>query len=154
MQIDDAATILAGADFFEICTEEERRLLAFASERKRHAAGSVLSANGEVPAGAHVLVSGTLSIVPGSGGGRPYVIDTAGSIIGTMALLVARPREVTVTAVTAAETLLVPRHAFMKLANQSPAFARRASERIRRDLVGFVSAVVPAGERIRKPPQG
>ncbi len=35
MQLDDAATILARADFFEVCDAEQRRLLAFASERKR-----------------------------------------------------------------------------------------------------------------------
>ena len=61
MQLDDAATILAHADFFEVCTQDERRLLAFASERKKYRPGSVIYEAGEVPDGAHVLVSGTVS---------------------------------------------------------------------------------------------
>jgi CRP-like cAMP-binding protein len=151
MQIDDAATILAGADFFDICSEEERRLLAFASERKRYPAGAVIVSRGEVPAGAQVLVSGTVAIANGEDGkGRPRLVSQPGTIIATMALVVARPREVTVTAEGLVETLLGPRHAFMKLANQSPEFARRAAERIRQDLVGFVSAVTPVKERFGK----
>ena len=39
MQLDDAATILGRADFFEICDAEQRRLLAFASERKKFRPG-------------------------------------------------------------------------------------------------------------------
>lgn len=151
MQIDDAATILAGADFFEICTEEERRLLAFASERKRYAAGTVISASGEVPPGAQVLVSGAISVTPdGPGTPEPRIVSQPGSVISTMALVVERPRRVTITAVDAVETLLVPRNAFMKLANQSPELARRAAAQIRRDLVGFVSVVAPLKGKIRK----
>jgi CRP-like cAMP-binding protein len=151
MQIDDAATILAGADFFEICTEDERRLLAFASERRRFAAGEVIVESGKIPDGAHILVSGSISIKPdGSGEANPHVVSQAGAVISTMALVVARPREVTIRAVGAVDTLFVPRNAFMKLANQSPQLARKAVIRIRRDLVGFVSAVTPVGKKIKK----
>lgn len=58
MQIDNAAGILAGTDFFAICTDEERRLLAFASERKRYPAGAIITQPGDVPIGAQVLVTG------------------------------------------------------------------------------------------------
>ena len=151
MQIDDAATILAGADFFEICTEEERRMLAFASERKRHAAGSIISKSCEVPLGAQVLVSGTVSILPeGEGEPNPYVVSQPGTVLGTMALIVERPRGVTVTAISIVETLFVPRHAFLKLANQSPALAARAAKRIRQDLGSFVGAIAPVSSRIKK----
>mgnify|MGYP001556691629 FL=1 len=149
MQIDDAATILAGADFFEICTEEERRLLAFASERKRFAAGSTIVESGVVPDGAHVLISGSISVTPGAGG-EPHIVSEHGAVISTMALIVARPREVTIRAVGAVETLFVPRTAFRKLANQSPELARRAADKIRYELMGFVSAVTPAGKKIKE----
>ena len=105
MQIDDAATILAGADFFEICTEEERRLLAFASERKRFAAGSTIVESGVVPDGAHVLISGSISVTPGAGG-EPHIVSEHGAVISTMALIVARPREVTIRAVGAVEHVI------------------------------------------------
>ena len=42
MQLDDAATILGRADFFEVCDAEQRRLLAFASERKRFRPGATI----------------------------------------------------------------------------------------------------------------
>lgn len=151
MQIDDAAHILAGADFFEICTDEERRMLAFASERKRYPAGSVILESGEVPSGAQVLVSGTISITPdGSAEPNPMVVSQPGAVISVVSLVVEKPRRVTVRAISIVETLVIPRVAFMKLANQSPALAARAANRIRRDLVTFVSAVTPMKRRIKE----
>ena len=152
MQIDDAATILASADFFEICTDEQRRMLAFASERKRFSAGSVISKSGDVPDGALVLASGTISVAPESEGeANPYIVSQAGAVVGAMALIVARPRELTVRAINIVEMVFVPRHAFLKLANQSPDLAERAADRIRRDLGSFVSAIGPVRDRIGKP---
>ena len=151
MQIDDAATVLAGADFFEICTDDERRMLAFASERKRYAAGSVILESGHVPEGAQVLISGSISITPdGAGEPNPMVVSQAGAVISVVSLVLGRPRHVTVRAISIVETLLIPRSAFMKLANQSPALAARAATRIRRDLVSFVSAVTPMKRKLPK----
>lgn len=150
MQIDDAANILAGADFFEICTDEERRMLAFASERKRYMAGSVILQSGDVPAGAQVLISGSISITPDGAEPNPKVVSQPGAVISVVSLVVEKPRWVTVRAITIVETLIIPRTAFMKLANQSPALAARAANRIRRDLVTFVSAVTPMKRKIPK----
>ncbi len=151
MQIDDAASILARADFFDICTEDELRLLAFASERLRYETGAVITHPGDVPAGAQVLIRGTVSIATGERGEvKPRVVSQPGAVIDTMALMVGKPRHVTVTAVTSVETLLVPRSSFLKLASQSPEFAQRAADRIRRDLVGFVSAVAPLSRKFRR----
>jgi CRP-like cAMP-binding protein len=58
-----------------------------------------------------------------------------------MSLVVAKPRPVTVKAIDTVETLLVPRTAFMKLANQYPVLAARAAERIRAELLGYLGAV-------------
>ena len=151
MQIEDAASVLASAEFFGICTDEERRMLAFASERKRYAAGSVILTSGEVPGGAQVLISGSISISPDSNAEpNPYVVSQPGAVISAMALLTERPREVTVKAIGVVETLFVPRNSFLKLVNESPELAKRASSRIRRDLVSFVSAVTPMRKKIKK----
>ena len=72
---------------------------------------------------------------------NPFVITTQGAVLGTMSLVVARPRPVTIKAVDNVETLFVPRTAFLKLANQAPELARRAAERIRGELMGYLSAV-------------
>ena len=141
MQLDDATTILGRADFFEVCDAEQRRLLAFASERKKWRAGSVIYEAGEVPEGAHVLVSGTIATYQQGDDSNPFVISNQGAVLGAMSLVVAKPRPVTVKAVDNVETLFVPRSAFMKLANQAPDLAQRAAERIRRELTGYLNAV-------------
>lgn len=141
MQLDDAATILGRADFFEICDAEQRRLLAFASERKRHRPGSSIYASGDVPEGAHVLISGTVATTRDGDDTNPFIIHDAGSVLGAMALVVAKPRPVTVKAIDSVETLFVPRAAFMKLAQQNPDLAQRAADRIRRDLTGYLGAI-------------
>lgn len=152
MQLDDAATILGRADFFEICDAEQRRLLAFASERRRHRPGSVIYSSGDVPEGAHVLVSGTVTMVTETetGPSAPRVVSQSGAVLGAMSLIVAKPRPVTVKAVDSVETLLVPRSAFMKLATQFPDLAQRAASRIRRELGGYLGAIEQVRGRIRK----
>jgi CRP-like cAMP-binding protein len=149
MQLDDATTILGRADFFEVCDAEQRRLLAFASERKKFRAGSVLYEAGEVPEGAHVLVRGTVASYQQGDDANPFVITTPGAVLGALSLVVARPRPVTIKAVDSVETLFVPRSAFMKLANQTPDLARRAADRIRAELTGYLSAVEQVKGKIR-----
>lgn len=147
--LEDAATILSRADFFEICSAEQRRLLAFASERRRHPAGATIYKAGDVSDGAHVLVSGSITIA-GDGATNPRTIDQSGAVLGAMALFVAKPRPVTVKAVDSVETLFVPRTAFMKLAKQFPDMAARAAKRIERDVMGYLGAVDQVGRRIAK----
>ena len=141
MQLDDTATILQRAEFFDICDADQRRLLAFASERKKFRPGTVIYASGDVPDGAHVLISGTIATTQDGGEANPYLIHEQGSLVGAMGLVVAKPRPVTVKAIDSVETLFVPRTAFMKLANQYPALAARAADRIRAELLGYLGAV-------------
>ncbi len=145
MQLDDAATILAHADFFEVCNVEQRRMLAFASERRKFSPGTVIYASGDVPEGAHVLVSGTVATTQDGAQNNPFLIHDQGAVLGAMALVVAKPRPVTLKAVDAVETLFVPRAAFMKLAQQYPDMAGRAADRVRRELTGYLSSI----ERVR-----
>ncbi|WIJ25408.1 cyclic nucleotide-binding domain-containing protein [Devosia sp. RR2S18] len=147
---DDAAEALAQAEFFDICDDEQRRMLAFAGDQRFFAADSVLYQAGDIPDGALVLISGTLRARPeGDGGDRPYTITRPGSVISTMALILAKPRPVTVTAVTNAEALFVPRHAFLKLVQQSPDLAQRAVARIQEDLGNYLGALEPLRQRIK-----
>lgn len=149
MQLDDAATILSRAEFFQICDAEQRRLLAFAGERKRFRPGTVIFAAGDVPEGAHVLISGTVATLQVGQEENPYLVHESGALLGAMALVVAKPRPVTLKAVDTVETLFVPRTAFMKLAGQYPDLARRAADRIRRDLVGYLDNIETIKTRIR-----
>ena len=141
MQLDDAATILSRADFFEVCDAEQQRLLAFASERRKFRPGGVIYESGEVPEGAHILVSGTVATTQSGGEDDPFIVHEHGSVLGLVSLVVAKPRPVTVKAIDAVETLFVPRSAFMKLAQQYPDLAARAADRIRRGLSGYLGAI-------------
>ena len=141
MQLDDATTILGRADFFTVCDAEQRRLLAFASERKKWRPNSVIYQAGDVPEGAHVLVTGTVATYQEGDETNPFVISSQGALLGAMSLVVAKPRPVTVKAVDNVETLFVPRSAFLKLANQAPDLAKRAADRIRSELIGYLGAI-------------
>jgi CRP-like cAMP-binding protein len=150
MQLDDTATILAHADFFEICDAEQRRLLAFASERQSFSPGDVIYQSGDVAEGAHVLIRGTVSTVPDDRAARPYRTSEQGALLGSMALVLAKPRPVTVSAVDAVETLLVPRTAFMKLARQFPELAQRAVARIQGEMTTYIGAIEKARTRMER----
>ncbi|MET3897709.1 CRP-like cAMP-binding protein [Devosia sp. UYZn731] len=151
MRFDNAAGVLAQAEFFDICDDEQRRLLAFASERRSFAPDEVIYKAGDVPGGAHVLASGTLKVKPEGQGalGKPYAISEPGSVVSAMALILPKPRPVTITAVIDCETLFVPRQAFLKLLEQSPGLAQRAVERIQSDLGAYLGALEPMGVKMR-----
>jgi CRP-like cAMP-binding protein len=148
MQLDDATTILGRADFFTVCDAEQRRLLAFASERKKWRPNAVLYEAGDVPEGAHVLVSGTVATYQGGDDSDPFVVSTQGALLGAVSLILAKPRSVTVKAIDNVETLFVPRSAFLKLANQAPDLAQRAANRLRADLVNYLGAIEQVKPRI------
>ena len=145
---DEADAALAQAEFFDICDDEQRHMLAFASDRRHFEPDAVLYQSGDVPQGAHVLISGTLKAKP-DGTSKPYAISEPGSVVSAMALILAKPRLVTFTTVTDCETLFVPRHAFLKLVQQSPDLAQRAVARIERDLGSYLGALEPVGRRMR-----
>lgn len=145
---DDAAEALAQAEFFDICDDEQRRMLAFAGDRRRFAPDAVLYQAGEVPLGAFVLIDGTIKAKP-EGAGKPYAISEQGSVISAMALILPKSRPVTISAVTECDTLFVPRHAFMKLVQQSPDLAQRAVARIERDLGNYLGALDPVRRKMK-----
>jgi CRP-like cAMP-binding protein len=146
---DFAAEALAQAEFFDICDDEQRRMLAFAGDQRHFDPDAVLYQAGDVPQGAFVLIIGTLKALP-EGGGKPYAVSEPGSVVSAMALILAKPRPITITAVTDCQTLFVPRHAFMKLVQQSPDLAQRAIERVQREIGSYLGALEPISRRMRQ----
>lgn len=150
MRMDDAAAILARADFFNMCNDEQRRMLGFASDRRHVEADEVIYQAGSTPSGAYVLVDGTLKARnEGVEAGKPYALSEPGSIISPMALILDKPRPVTITAVTDCELLFVPRTAFLKLLRQYPDLAQKAAERIERELSGYLTALDPLKRKMK-----
>lgn len=145
---DDAAEALARAEFFDICDDAQRDKLAFAGDLRRFVADSTLYKSGEIPLGAFVLVSGTLRARP-DGAAKPYALSEPGSVVSSMALILARPRPITVTAVTDCTALFIPRSAFLKLVQQSPELAQRAVARVEQELGDYLGALEPVGRRMK-----
>ncbi|KQX38809.1 hypothetical protein ASD04_09150 [Devosia sp. Root436] len=147
---DDAAEALGRAEFFDICDDEQRRMLAFAGDVRHFDPDAVLYQAGDMPQGAFVLLEGTLKAKPeGPGAGKPYAISEPGSVVSAMALILSKPRPVTVTAVTDTRTLFVPRTAFLKLVQQSPELAQRAVARVERELGDYLGALEPAHRKMK-----
>ena len=148
MELDDTTSILASADFFEICDAEQRRLLAFASERRHYRAGQVLFDHGSASDGAYILHNGTVSVIDDPNQpDQAYKISGPGVTIGEMSLLLSRPRVARVSAVTDLDLLFVPRQAFGKLMHQYPEMAARAAARIEQELGSYLGSL----EAFRRP---
>ncbi len=144
MRMDDAAGVLARADFFDICNDEQLRMLGFAGDRKHFDADAVIYKAGDVPGGAYVLIEGTVKARhEGAEAGKPYALSEPGSVISPTSLILEKPRPVTFTAVTDCELLFVPRMAFLKLAHQDPDLAARAAQRIQAELGRYMHALEP-----------
>lgn len=150
MELDDTASILASADFFEICDAEQQRLLAFASERRHYRAGQVLFEHGSVSDGAYIIHRGTISAAENPDHPeRNYKVSGPGAVVGEMSLLLNRSRYATVSAITDIDVLFVPRQAFVKLMHQYPDMAARAAARIEQKLGSYLGSL----DRFRsKPP--
>lgn len=150
MQLDDAAHILGAADFFSICDLEQRRMLAFGSDRQVLKAGEVLFRIGDVTPGAYVLISGTLvsrDKHPGDADVHNVEIDQPGTVIGELAMIAKHPRRSTVTAKTETEVLLVSRETFSKLMQQFPDLAAKAAAKVQGDLQSYIGTVQQMGKK-------
>ena len=66
-----------------------------------------------------------------------------------MALILGKPRPVTITAVTDSRALFVPRSAFLKLVQQSPDLAQRAVARVERELGNYLGALEPVRRKMK-----
>ena len=150
MRMDDAAAILARADFFSMCDDEQRRMLGFASDRRHVDADDIIYKAGDVPQGAYVLIEGTIKARNvGVEAGKPYALSEPGSVVSAMALILDKPRPVTITAVTDCELLFVPRSAFLKLVRQYPELAQKAVQRIEGELSGYLTALDPLKRKMK-----
>jgi CRP-like cAMP-binding protein len=144
MELDDTYSILASAEFFEICDAEQRRLLAFASERRHYRAGQLLFDHGSASDGAYIVHRGTVAVADDpTQPDHAYKAAGPGLLLGEMGLLLSRPRVAMVTAITDLDILFVPRQAFTKLMHQYPDMAGRAAERIQEELGSYLGSLDP-----------
>ncbi len=144
MELDDYTSALAEADFFRICDDEQRRLLAFSSERRSFNAGDVIYKRGDASEGAFVLMTGEVLVGDSDGTSfKPQRISEHGAVLGEMGLILSRARRASLRAATDVELLFVPRAAFAKLMRQFPLIAERAAMRIEEEMNSFLGAMEP-----------
>jgi len=141
MELDDFTSVLSQSDFFGICSEEQRRLLAFASERRDFEPGQYLFKKGDPSLGAFVLMNGRVLAGEGQAMHKLTPIGEPGTVLGELGLVLERPRRASMRASGAVTVLFVPRSAFVKLMRQYPAMAERAAARISAELGDFLGAM-------------
>lgn len=125
-------------------------MLGFASDRQHVDADDIVYKAGDVPKGAYVLISGTLKVKnEGPEAGKPYALSEPGSVISPTALILEKPRTVTITAVTDCELLFVPRPAFLKLLRNYPDLAQKAVQRVERELNSYLHALDPLRRKMK-----
>lgn len=142
MELDDFTSIISKAAFFEICGDEQHRLLAFSSERRTYKAGDIIFAHGDAADGAYIVTRGSVAISDNQNHAKKtYGVSGPNAMIGELSLVLDRPRRKTATAVTNVDSLFVPRLAFMKLMRQYPEMAALAAARIEDELGSFLGAL-------------
>ena len=125
-------------------------MLGFASDRRHVDADDIIYKAGDVPQGAYVLIEGTIKARNvGVEAGKPYALSEPGSVVSAMALILDKPRPVTISAVTDCELLFVPRSAFLKLVRQYPELAQKAVQRIEGELSGYLTALDPLKRKMK-----
>ena len=145
MSLDEIVEILALAAPFVTLDKEQLKLIGFVSEEMHLVADQVLIGEGDVAAGAYILVNGTLS-AHHEGGHRSETMNAPGTAIGELALLVEQPRSATITATSDAHILFVPRQHFKRLLENYPELARKVTDQVKHSMQNYVSALSRVGQ--------
>lgn len=121
MNLNDELSILRGIPLFSGIKPEALKLLAFASDRMIYQAGQNLFREGDQAGSAFIILSGTASIRHEVEGGQETVgVVAAHTVVGEVALFCDKPRQVTVTANSSLEALLITKDSFQKLMSSCP----------------------------------
>ncbi len=135
----DSASILGGVEFFDVCNDEQIRLLAFSSENLNFRAGQVIVEKGEMSEGAYIINYGCVII--GESAQNTTSFCGPGVMIGELNLLMKRVHQSTITAQGEVDCLFVPRGAFQKLLKQYPDLASYFIEKIEAGLDDYLQSI-------------
>lgn len=144
MSLDEIVKTLSLAAPFVTLDKEQLKLIAFVSEEVALSPDQVLVGEGEVAKGAYVLIEGELQ-ANHTGAQHHETISAPGTAIGELALLVEQPRPATISALSEAKLLFVPRQHFKRLLDNYPDLAQKVSDQIKHSMQNYVRAL----EKIR-----
>ncbi len=141
----DESGALKALELFADFSDEQLKLLTFASEAVSVAAGEVIFSAGDMANGGYVLVTGQLELQDGTGNGG-FIVDPP-ALVGEIGLMLAKPRAATVTARRVSDLLFVPREPFLKILRSDPALAHSVAAFLRAELSSYLDRVTGLGPR-------
>jgi len=145
--------LLGGVPIFGGLDRSQRKLLAFASDRKTVAAGEVLFRQDEPGEKAYVVVEGQFDILVAGADGPLKVAEAgAGAVVGELALLCDAPRTATVQATSPAAVLRISKDVFLQLikdnAEVGSSLSRIIAGRLEKMVRGYVARSLPLYDEI------
>lgn len=144
MAFDESGAFRA-LDLFADFSDEQLRLLNFASETMALSPGDILYQSGEASTGAYALISGQLEAQDGATENAPKFIIDPPALVGEMGLMLSRPRPATVIARRQSELLYIPREPFLKILRSDPDLAASVAEFLRAELAAYLDRVTRSG---------
>lgn len=122
MSLVEEVAALRTIPMFAKVDDAKLRLLAFASDRIRFAAGEALFHQDEEGDAAYILLSGSADIEVASPEGAAVKVAEIGpsDFVGEIAVLCDIPRTATVRATVPTETLVISKDLFFKMVTQFP----------------------------------
>jgi CRP-like cAMP-binding protein len=118
LKLDDRAGLLARLPLFAGCSKRDLRALARRSHPVMVEAGATLFTEGAPSTAAYVIVAGTAEV---RGRGRRVATLGPGDVVVELGLLLERPRNATVTALTPIDALAIGRADLWTVVLETPA---------------------------------
>jgi CRP-like cAMP-binding protein len=141
MSLEMEMSALSSAAVFAGLNEEQLRLLAFSSERRRYGAGDFVFKAGELPEGAYVLIEGEVEIVHPGEQMDPVRTSEKGAMLGELALLISKPRPTSAVVIHDATFVYVPRKDFLRLVEAYPRIASALSVRLKDSILRYLGSL-------------
>jgi len=145
--------LLAGVPIFGGLDRSQRKLLAFASDKKTLAAGEILFRQDEPGEKAYVVIDGQFDILVSGADGSTKVAEAGpGAVVGELALLCDAPRTATVQAVGPASVLRISKDVFLQLVRDNAEVGSNLSRiiagRLEKMVRGYVARSLPLYDEI------
>ena len=148
MSLDGNIKALAKLPLFAGFEPEALRLIAFAAQPIKYAAGDVAFRCGEASEGGYLVLSGRVRLEPEHGGEDAKIVGP-GVLIGERALLTSTRNPATATAQENTNALKISRHLLRRVLEEFPASAASMQMAVSRELQRFGVEIEKSRHRFR-----
>jgi len=148
MSVSGAVSVLRRTAAFGGLGDDRLNVLAFSGERTSFAPGDRLAEAGEAPPRCLVVLEGTV-LVHSASGDQPDRVVGRGATIDEVALITNQPSDVSVTAESAGEALIITRPLFERLVADFPDIAVQLRDAMRARLSNTLHQLGRIERRLR-----